>query len=112
MTKDTPATAAFIAHCNVCPLLCGIDYTRGRCAEGDRLGDAMEAEAKKPWCCFIPDEEQGKPKPVGCQKAPEWNVHAEGDPPDVVTQACTDHVGHLLSDKGWHRVWPLEITAS
>lgn len=57
---------------------------------------------RAPWCCYI-----AKTTALGCHKPPEWNIYAESDPPDAVTQACVDHVGHLLSD-GWHRIWPVD----
>lgn len=40
----------------------------------------------KPWCCFIP-----------CDKDAEWEI-VDGPSTDDYTQACSDHVGHLLQD--------------
>lgn len=43
--KETTAEEqAFASHCDYCPLGCGIDYEKGRCAEGDRLAEAMTVE--------------------------------------------------------------------
>lgn len=77
--------------------------------------------ATKGHCCFIPDHQQGEARaaaqalfdagkgpPIGCQQGAEWNIHADSDPPDVVTQSCSDHIGLMLSDKGHHSVWPVE----
>lgn len=51
-------------------------------------------------CCFIPDE-PGDP----CDQPAEW-VIIFGPAPTDHTEACTDHVGHLLTDADEHRVYP------
>lgn len=42
--RPGPAERAFIAHCDTCPLGCGVDYQQGRCRDGDLLGASMDAE--------------------------------------------------------------------
>lgn len=77
-------------------------------------------------CCFIRARNQREAKrrgqlneelgvnlaqnlpPLNCHRSAEWNIHADCDPPDMVTQSCTKHVGRMLSDKGHHSVWPVE----
>ncbi|HUU93205.1 MAG TPA: hypothetical protein VM238_18580 [Phycisphaerae bacterium] len=61
---------------------------------------------EKRLCCFIPDEEQGKPNPAGCQNEAKWEIW--GDPGrGEYTEACTDHVGALLDDSKEHRLFPI-----
>lgn len=65
-------------------------------------------ERDLPWCCYIPEAEQGQASPPGCPAVAEWNIHADSDPPDLITQACSWHLGALMSDKGHHSVWPVD----
>lgn len=55
-----------------------------------------------PWCCFIDPDTK-----VACDQPAEWDV-VECDvpkhPSECETQACTAHVGELLSDAPWFAV--------
>jgi hypothetical protein len=46
---------------------------------------------RKPWCCF-----------PTCRANAEWSIHANAGGPE--THACSDHVGHLLTDAPEHCV--------
>lgn len=46
----------------------------------------IAAIKRAPWCCFN-----------GCQEGAEWEL-CHGDRDVDYTHACTDHVGHLLTD--------------
>ena len=63
-------------------------------------------------CCFI---EQDKAtllsdgwaiEDVPCGRVAEWIIY-DGPRPDDYTEACTEHVGALLSDANEFRVYPL-----
>ena len=86
----------------------------------------LTKDRPQPWCCFIPaenqaeacrrnslnlthEQEQALPN-LGCENVAQWNIYSKNDPPDATTQACTAHVGAMLSD-GWHDVWPIEKAA-
>ena len=60
-----------------------------------------------PKCCFIPDQTK---LDVGCENDAEWTIYhnAAGCPETQATEACTDHVGHLLTDAPSHTVVPVE----
>jgi len=56
--------------------------------------------APKSICCYIdPDQEH-------CKTTAEWIIY-DGPRPDDYTEACTEHVGRLLSDADEFRVYPL-----
>jgi hypothetical protein len=78
--RDTvgPAQKAWASHGDTCPNWCGTHYKKGRCEEGDRLVDALDAEKALPFCC----------RP-GCDKPARWGVTPEvkTDPYDG-THAC------------------------
>lgn len=53
------------------------------------------------FCCFIP-----------CDKDAEWEVvHGENPQVDDYTHACSDHLGHLLTDDSVHTVTPISAPA-
>lgn len=63
-------------------------------------------------CCFI---EQNRLillsdgwaiEDVPCARLAEWTIY-DGPRPDDYTEACTEHVGYLLSDADELRVYPL-----
>lgn len=56
------------------------------------LGDPL---MKKQHCCHI-----------GCQERVDWRI-AHDDGPDGYTEACTKHVGDLLTDAQEHKVYPI-----
>lgn len=62
----------------------------------------------KPKCCFIPEDQQEAArrgeKVQGCQKDAEYTIYYDGPPHANYTEACTDHVGHLLTDAKEHTV--------
>jgi hypothetical protein len=56
----------------------------------------MKSERK---CCFLENNT------VPCSVDAEWEIH-DGSPFETV-DACTKHVGDLLSDAPEHRIYPL-----
>jgi hypothetical protein len=52
-------------------------------------------------CCYIVNQETHE----GCPKPAEWEIW-DSPGPCGDTLACSDHVGHLLSDGPEHRVYP------
>ncbi len=56
---------------------------------------------KGAFCCYVSDSP--------CLAEAEWILY-EGDGPEDYTHACTEHVGHLLTDAPEHRVVPLAVT--
>jgi hypothetical protein len=42
MSTAAKAKEAFAAHADYCPRGCGIDYTPGRCKDGDTLAEVMD----------------------------------------------------------------------
>lgn len=69
----------------------------GNCNECEcaSFNESLPVEAKDSVCCFIT-----------CNKAATWQAW-DGPQHDDYTEACDDHLGHLLSEKPEHRVWPL-----
>lgn len=59
---------------------------------------------KQRFCCYL-----GSPKGSyrECQQLAEWII-VHGPSPDDVTEACTKHVGRLLTDAKEHRVYQIE----
>lgn len=55
-------------------------------------------------CCFI--EQDKATEDVPCNRVAEWIIY-DGPRPDDYTEACTEHVGVLLSDANEFRVYPL-----
>lgn len=51
-------------------------------------------------CCYI------NPETGACPKRAEWIIY-DGPRSDDYTEACTEHVGALLSDADEFRVYPL-----
>ena len=52
-------------------------------------------------CCYINEATD-----VHCTRKAEWIIY-DGPRPDSYTEACTEHVGELLSDADEFRVYPL-----
>lgn len=44
---------------------------------------------------------------IGCEHKAEWVIF-DGPRPDDYVEACTAHVGELLSDASEHRIYPKE----
>lgn len=70
-----------------------LGYARGR--EDPHVDGQEEGKKMIPKCCY-----------VGCDKDAEWTL-VEGPGPDDWTEACTAHVGDLLTDAKETRVYPL-----
>jgi len=47
-------------------------------------------------CCFM-----------GCESAATWQAYSTDGRPDEGTDACDDHLGHLLTDAPTHYVYPI-----
>lgn len=45
---------------------------------------------------------------LGCEHKAEWRIF-NGPGPEDYTEACTPHVGELLSDAPEHRVYPIVV---
>jgi hypothetical protein len=56
---------------------------------------------KQPWCCYVDNNNEQ------CNKDAKWTIHPDGAPPDICTDACNDHVGHLL-EEGFSTVWSIK----
>ena len=56
---------------------------------------------KQPWCCYVDNNDEQ------CNKDAKWTIHPDGAPPDICTDACNDHVGHLL-EEGFSTVWSIK----
>ena len=54
-------------------------------------------------CCYL---EGGRADGARCPKDAEWTIYYDSTDPHVATDACTDHVGALLSDSPEHRIFP------
>jgi len=60
-----------------------------------------------PKCCYIIDQDNPNPENrVSCPRAAEWEIHFAHDAMRP-TEACTEHVGVLLSDDSEHRIYPI-----
>ncbi len=65
------------------------------------------------YCCYIdndapvlnPDKWSLGKEP--CQNPAEWIIIVPGSAPDDYTEACTAHVGMLLTNAPEHRVFPI-----
>jgi hypothetical protein len=90
------ANEAAVTHLNSCHLGCGTRYEPGRCKTADSLFEAAEATAKA-----FPGE--------SCVKHAEWSIAAEGASFEDYTLACTDHVGHMLTDAPANIVSPFDL---
>lgn len=66
--------------------------------------DIFGYKPKPRTCCCIPD--QTKLDQV-CPKPAEWQIWS-GTGPDDYTEACSAHVGLLLSDAPEHRILPIK----
>ena len=54
-------------------------------------------------CCCIPDQNKlDQP----CGKDAEWEIWS-GDTPDDFTDACTEHVGDMLTDAPKHTIYQI-----
>lgn len=63
--------------------------------------------SKQKLCCYIRD--QTKPSEQ-CQNEAEWEINNESpdrDPIGEYTDACTAHVGELLTDAPVHWIYPI-----
>jgi hypothetical protein len=54
-----------------------------------------ETEVVRNMCCKL-----------GCEASAQWRIY-DGEKPDDYTEACTAHVGDLLSDAPEHRIYPI-----
>jgi hypothetical protein len=52
-------------------------------------------------CCYIK-----KDSGVACSNVAEWAI-IHGPTVDDYTEACTEHVGDLLTDAPEHRIYPI-----
>lgn len=52
-------------------------------------------------CCYIGEAGDD------CSKPAEWTI-VHGPMPDDYTEACTRHVGDVLTDSDEHRIYPLK----
>ena len=62
-----------------------------------------DSTSKKPFCCHIDYETE-----ENCGEDAKWNIHVDGDAPELVTQMCDKHLHYHCNDKGWTRVWPVD----
>lgn len=69
------------------------------------------APCDQPFCCFAEGDK--------CLRVPEWVIYLPaGYPPELTTEACADHLGHLLGyPEGYppaehYTVFPMKIDLS
>lgn len=56
-----------------------------------------------PMCCYL---EGGHSNGARCERSAQWTI-VFGETPDDYTEACSAHVGELLTDAPEHRIYPL-----
>lgn len=83
-------------HLNTCNRGCGHNYEPGACKEADALFEEAGRIARE-----FPGE--------SCTKHAEWSITVEGASYDDYTLACTDHVGHMLTDAPANIVSPFDL---
>lgn len=63
-------------------------------------------------CCFIQTDQSvclsdgWTIGDVACTSPAEWTI-VHGPAPEDYTEACTEHVGALLTDASEHRIYPI-----
>lgn len=71
----------------------------------------------KPYCCFIQEQTTilglFEPSPeqiaqIACKNPAEWRIIENGASVDDYTEACTAHVGYLLTDAKSFTVIPID----